>query len=67
MNQPDVSGPEGPLLLLEGSVGRDRTHVTPDEGFRSDNKATDPFSTDFDFMTENQIIFDEFTVEERNL
>ncbi len=33
MNQPDGSGPEGPLTHLEGAAGRDRTHATPDEGF----------------------------------
>ncbi len=35
INQPDGSGPEGPLPHLEGAAGRDRTHVTPDEGCRS--------------------------------
>jgi hypothetical protein len=30
INQPDGSGPEGPLPHLEGAAGRDRTHVTPD-------------------------------------
>ncbi len=31
INQPDGSGPKGPLPHLEGAAGRDRTHVTPDE------------------------------------
>jgi hypothetical protein len=33
INQPDGSGPEGPLPHLEGAAGRYRTHVTPDEGY----------------------------------
>ncbi len=35
INQPDGSGPECPLPHLEGAAGRDRSHVTPDEDFRS--------------------------------
>ena len=37
INQPSCSGPEGPRPHLEGAAGRDRTHVTPDEGCRSAN------------------------------
>ena len=37
MNQPSCFGPEGPRPHLEGAAGRDRTHVTPDEGCRSAN------------------------------
>ncbi len=37
INQPDGSGPKGPLPHLKGAAGRDQTHVTPDVGCRSAN------------------------------
>ncbi len=42
INQPDGSGPEGPLPHLEGAAGRDRTHRAPNEDCRYANYATYP-------------------------